>query len=252
MFSVLLIEDERPAIENLAHQLQQIDPLITISATLESVKDSIRWLSDNKTPDLIFMDVQLTDGLSFNIFKSCRINSPVVFTTAYDEYIMQAFEHNAIDYILKPIDGVKLAGAIAKYKSLQKHFVENYSSLVNYLQESDKKRKRILVKRGVEFQSVRVEDIVYFFTEHKLVFLVDKDNKKYLAEKSNLTELAEELDGHTFYRVNRKFIVNVNFIKKFRPLEKSKISVELTLPLNEEIIVSQENAGTFKRWMSEI
>ena len=174
------------------------------------------------------------------------------FTTAYDKYLTQAFEYNSIDYILKPIDQEKLKGAMKKYKSLQQHFLGNYSSLFNYLNGQDKKKTRIIVKRGVEFQAIRTEDIVYFFTEHKLVFLVDKDNRKYMAEANNLAELEEELDDNQFYRANRKYIVNANYIKRFKPLERSKISVEMTLPLDEEIVVSQENSGAFKKWISEL
>jgi len=198
------------------------------------------------------MDVQLSDGPSFNIFKSTTITCPVIFTTAYDKYLTQAFEYNSIDYILRPIDQEKLKGAMKKYKSLQQHFLGNYSSLFSYLNGQDKKKTRIIVKRGVEFQAIRTEDIVYFFTEHKLVFLVDKDNRKYMAEANNLAELEEELDNNQFYRANRKYIVNANYIKRFKPLERSKISVEMTLPLDEEIVVSQENSGAFKKWISEL
>ena len=139
-----------------------------------------------------------------------------------------------------------------KYKGLKQHFLGNYSSLFSYLNGQDKKKTRIIVKRGVEFQAIRTEDIVYFFTEHKLVFLVDKDNRKYMAEANNLAELEEELDDNQFYRANRKYIVNANYIKRFKPLERSKISVEMTLPLDEEIVVSQENSGAFKKWISEL
>jgi DNA-binding LytR/AlgR family response regulator len=122
----------------------------------------------------------------------------------------------------------------------------------DYLNNHDKKRSRILVKKGMEFQTVRVEDTGYFFTEHKLVFLVDKENRKYMAEKNNLSELEEELDRNVFYRANRKYIINANYVKRFKPLERSKISVELTLPVSEEIIISQENSASFKKWIGEI
>ena len=216
------------------------------------MKDTVQWLNENPSPDLIFMDVQLSDGPSFNIFKSTTVTCPVIFTTAYDKYLTQAFEYNSIDYILKPIDHDKLKGAMKKYKGLQQHFIGNYSTLFNQLSNQEKKKTRIIVKRGVEFQAIRTEDIVYFFTEHTLVFLVDKDNRKYMAEANNLAELEVELDNNQFYRANRKFIVNANFIKRFKPLERSKISVEMMLPLDEEIIVSQENSGAFKKWISEL
>ena len=250
--NILIIEDEKPAYEALVSELKAIEDNIKVVAAFGCIKDTVQWLNDNPNPDLIFMDVQLSDGPSFNIFKSTSITCPVIFTTAYDKYLTQAFEYNSIDYILKPIDQEKLKGAMKKYKSLQQHFLGNYSSLFNYLNGQDKKKTRIIVKRGVEFQAIRTEDIVYFFTEHKLVFLVDKDNRKYMAEANNLAELEEELDNNQFYRANRKYIVNANYIKRFKPLERSKISVEMTLPLDEEIVVSQENSGAFKKWISEL
>jgi DNA-binding LytR/AlgR family response regulator len=249
---VLIIEDEKPAIENLVEGLLVIDENFQVTGICDSVQESIQWLSQHPQPDMIFMDIQLSDGLSFNIFKSCAITCPIVFTTAYDKYLTQAFDYNSIDYLLKPINQDKLRNAIRKYKNLQSYFVNNHSALLDYLNNHDKKKSRILVKRGMEFQAVRVEDVVYFFTEHKLVFLVDKENRKYLAEKNNLSELEEELDKNLFYRANRKYIINANFVKRFKPLDRSKLSVELILPLNEEIIISQENSSSFKKWISEM
>lgn len=251
--NVLIIEDEKPAYECLLSELKAIENNLNVVASFGCVRDTVQWLSHNPSPDLIFMDVQLSDGPSFNIFKACNVTCPVIFTTAYDKYLTEAFEYNSIDYILKPIDQDKLRGAMKKYKGLQQHFLGNYSTLFSQLNNTqEKKKSRIIVKRGMEFQAIRTEDIVYFFTEHKLVFLVDKDNRKYMAEANNLAELEVELDTNMFYRANRKYIVNANFIRRFKPLERSKISVELTLPLDEEIIVSQENSSAFKKWISEI
>jgi DNA-binding LytR/AlgR family response regulator len=249
---LLIIEDEKPAYESLSEELWAIDENVQILAGCSSVDESIRWLSQNPQPDLILMDIQLSDGLSFNIFKSVNITCPVIFITAYDKYLTQAFNYNSIDYLLKPISQEKLKNAIRKYKNLQNYFVNNHSALLEFLNHHDRKKSRILVKRGMEFQTVRVEDVVYFFTEHKLVFLVDKDNRKYLAEKNNLSELEEELDRNLFYRANRKYIINANYVKRFKPLDRSKLSVELLLPINEEIIVSQENSSSFKKWISEL
>jgi DNA-binding LytR/AlgR family response regulator len=249
---VLIVEDEKPAYENMVEQLHSIDEDISVMAGCTSVDECTRWLNKNPQPDLILMDIQLSDGLSFNIFKIHRITCPVIFTTAYDKYLAQAFEYSSIDYLVKPINRDKLSNAIKKYKSLQSHFVNNHSSLYDFLNNQEKRKSRILVKRGVEFQTVRVEDIGYFFTEHKLIFLVDKDNRKYLAEKSNLSELEEELDRKIFYRANRKYIINANYVKRFKPLERSKISVELVLPVTEEIIISQENSASFKKWIGQL
>jgi len=252
---VLIVEDERPASENLVEELLAIDDNIDVVAGCNSCDETIRWLNRNPQPDLILMDIQLSDGLSFNIFKACDVTCPVIFTTAYDKYLTQAFEYSSIDYLLKPISQDKLKNAIKKYKTLRSHFVNSQehsqASLPDYLNHNDRKRSRILVRKGVEFQAVRVEDAGYFFTEHKLIFLVDKENRKYMAEKSNLSELEDELDRSIFYRANRKYIINANYIRRFKPLERSKISVELTLPVNEEIIISQENSASFKKWIGE-
>lgn len=246
---VLIVEDERPASENLIEELLAIDDNIDVVAGCNSVDETVRWLNRNPQPDLILMDIQLSDGLSFNIFKACDVTCPVIFTTAYDKYLTQAFEYSSIDYLLKPISQDKLKNAIRKYKTLQSHFVNSQTS--DFLNHQDRKRSRILVRKGVEFQAVRIEDAGYFFTEHKLIFLVDKENRKYMAEKSNLSELEEELDSSIFYRANRKYIINANYIRRFKPLERSKISVELTLPVNEEIIISQENSASFKKWIAQ-
>jgi DNA-binding LytR/AlgR family response regulator len=248
---VLIIEDEKPAFENILQELNAINENVQLAGTCTTITDSVYWLEKNPQPDLIIMDIQLSDGLSFCIFKSVNITCPVIFITAYDKYLTEAFDYNSIDYLLKPINHERLKNAIKKYKNLQQHFVNNHAALSNIINGVERKRSRVLVKRGMEFQTIRVEDIVYFFTEHKLIFLVDKDNRKYLAEKNNLAELEEELDSRFFYRANRKYIINVNFVKRFKPLEKSKISLELSLPVSEEIIISQENASSFKKWISE-
>ncbi|HEV3412179.1 MAG TPA: LytTR family DNA-binding domain-containing protein [Puia sp.] len=272
---VLIVEDEQPAFCNLAEELHVLDEKIDVVAGCSTVEETVRWLHENPHPDLILMDVQLSDGLSFSIFKTCKITCPVIFTTAYNKYLTEAFQFSSIDYLLKPISQDRLSNAIRKYKTLQAHFVgaidqnshdhpdhhnhdhnnslphDHNNSLPDFISRSDRKRSRILVRKGAEFQTVRIEDAGYFFTEHKLIFLVDKENRKYMAEKSNLSELEDELDKNLFYRANRKYIINANYIKRFKPLEKSKISVELTLPVNEEIIISQENSASFKKWIGE-
>jgi len=249
---LLIIEDEKPAVENIIEELNSMEENIKVVGICGSIAESEKWFQSNPQPDLILMDIQLSDGSSLCIFKTCTITCPVIFTTAYDKYLVEAFNYNTIDYLLKPINPGRLKTAIKKYKNIQNYFVSNHSSILEFFNNQEKKKSRILVKRGMEFQTVKVEDVAYFFTEHKLIFLVDKDNKKFLAEKSNLAELEEELDSKYFYRANRKYIINANFVKRFKPLEKSKISLELVLPVNEEIIISQENSAAFKKWISEM
>ena len=249
---VLIVEDEIPALENLKLCIADADSNIEIAGTTRSVAETIAWLKNNNTPDLILMDIQLSDGLCFYIFHEYDVRCPVIFTTAFDKYMVEAFEYNCIDYLLKPIDRDKLTNTLRKYKNLQHHFITNHSALLDYFNAPKKNKSRIVVKKGTEFLSIRLEDVAYFFTENKLVFLVDKQNKKYLCETNSLLDIEEVLDENKFFRVNRKYIVNADYITKFRSIDKSKISVEIALPVYEEIIVSQENASVFKKWISEI
>src|SRR5436305_7116253 len=219
---ILLIEDETPALENLKMCISGIDGNIEIVASAGSVADSLSWLKNNATPDLILMDIQLSDGLSFHILKEDSIKCPVIFITAYDKYMVDAFEYNCIDYLLKPIECNKLTNVLNKYKNLKNHFINNYASIFEYLQTGKKNKSRIIVKKGTEFLSLKLEDVVYFFTEHKLVFAVDKDNRKFLCETGSLADVEAIVDEKNFFRANRKFIVNANFITKFRSIDKSK------------------------------
>lgn len=249
---IFIMEDEIPALENLKTCIAGIESNIEIVGNAASVSQSLNWLRSNPAPDLILMDIQLSDGLSFHILKEDNIKCPVIFITAFDKYMIDAFDYNCIDYLLKPLDANKLAAALNKYKNLQHHFINNYSSIIDYLQSAKKNKSRIIVKKGTEFLSLKLEDVVFLFTEHKLVFAVDKDNRKFLCETNSLSDIEEILDDKIFFRANRKYIVNANYITKFKSIDKSKISIELLLSLNEEIIVSQENAAAFKKWMSEI
>lgn len=249
---VLIIEDEKPALDNLIDCIHNTDSSIEIAGCVSKVAESVRWLQSHPSPDIILMDIELSDGTAFNIFNEFSVMCPVIFTAAYNKYITQAFEYNSIDYLLKPIDLGKLSNTLRKYKNLKQHFTGNYSSLNDYLQNPRKTKSRIIVKKGTEFQTIKTEDIAYLFTEHKLVFAVDKENKKYLCEISNLGEAEEMLDKNIFFRVNSKYIVNVNYIIKFRSIDKSKISIDLTVVPAEEIIISQENAPVFKKWISEL
>ncbi|MBC7948038.1 MAG: response regulator transcription factor [Chitinophagaceae bacterium] len=249
MIKAIIIEDERPAQETLVSTLSAIADDVEVVARLSSVKESIDYLSQQPEADLIFSDVQLGDGLSFEIFNQVGIRIPVIFITGYDEFMLNAFEYNGIDYLLKPIDKESLHKALTKYRMLEKHFTNQNSitNLLSYL--GNHKKKRMLVKKGMENISLRLEDIVLFYTENKIVYVIDRYGKKYLADK-NLAELEEELDSTVFFRANRQYIININFVRGFKSYEKVKLMVDLTLPeLNHAIIVSQEMAPQFKEWM---
>ena len=246
----IIIEDEKPAAEKLKKAIAKADPSIEVVAVLNSVKDSVEWLSENDMPGLLFMDIELTDGLSFKIFEKVSISSPVIFTTAYDEYWQEAFENNSIDYLLKPINQEKLDAALNKYNKLKQHFAANIQNLLNHSQQSNGNKKRFLVKRGSDYVSIRTEDIAYFYAAHKLVCLVDSKGQKFILDQS-LSDIEKNVSTSQFYRVNRKYLVNMNSIKKIKAYPKSKLLLEIDPPVSEEIVISQENVGSFKEWMGQ-
>ncbi|MBL7737704.1 MAG: response regulator transcription factor [Chitinophagaceae bacterium] len=249
MINAIIIEDERPALENLVSTLTSIASDVEVVARLSSVRESIEFLSQQPAADLIFSDVQLGDGLSFEIFNQTGIRIPVIFITGYDEFMLNAFEYNGIDYLLKPVEKDSLGKALNKYRMLEKHFT-NHNSITNLLQYiGNHKKKRMLVKKGMENISLRLEDVVLFYTENKIVYVIDRWGKKYLADK-NLSEMETELDNNTFFRANRQYIININYVRGFKSYEKVKLMVDLTVPdLNHAIIVSQETAPQFREWM---
>jgi DNA-binding LytR/AlgR family response regulator len=252
MIQAIIIEDEQTALNNLVHLIQLTKEPVSVIATLETVEDTVNWLGSNPPPDLIFMDIYLKDGISFSIFDKIKVSSPIIFITAFDNFMVKAFEQTSIEYLLKPINEQELSKAITKYKNLQHHFLSNYGSLLEHIAAKDNSTKsRIVVRKGIEFQSLILDEVAYFFTDQKISFLVTKDGKKYLVNK-NLKELEEELDPKKFYRANRKYIININYIKAYKAWDKIKIQVDLIIPAAEEIIISQESAVDFRKWIAAL
>lgn len=249
---VIIIEDEKPAAEKLQKALLNSNHAVEVLAVLGSVKESVNWLNTHGTPELVFMDIELTDGLSFKIFEKLTLNCPVIFTTAYDEYWQEAFEHNSIDYLLKPVKPEKLEAALKKYEKLKQYFAINYHSLLNHHQPAQQGgfKKRFLVKRGADYISVKTEDIAYFHAAHKLVCMVDNKGQKFILDQS-LTDIEGQVDPAHFYRVNRKYLLNMSAIKRIKSYPKSKLLLEVEPLLAEEIIISQENVAAFKEWMGQ-
>lgn len=254
MLNAIIIEDEKPAMEALVRTLSQVTTPVNITARLSSLKESLAYLSKQPDADIIFSDVQLSDGLSFDIFSHTGVQIPVIFITGYDDYMMMAFENNGIDYLLKPVDKADLEKALLKYNKLQEHFSHTSASapvenLMKFI--SKHKKTRLLVKKGLENIALRLEDIVLIYTQNKLVYVIDSCTKKYIADKT-LSELEAELDASTFFRVNRQYIVNINYVKSFKSFEKVKLLVDITIPeINHSIIISQETAPAFRKWMHE-
>ncbi len=255
MLNAIIIEDEKPAMEVLIKMLQEISSGVNIAARLNSVKESIEFITAHPGADIIFSDVQLSDGLSFEIFRQTGVQTPVIFTTGYDKFMMMAFENNGIDYLLKPISKSDLDKALLKYRKLQTHFSQTdinipVQNLVRFI--NGRKKTRLLVKRGIENIALKLEDIILFYTENKMVYVLDRFSKKYISDNT-LTELEEELDEFTFFRANRQYIINVNYIRGFKPYEKVKLSVDFNIPeINHSITISQETAPAFRKWMCEV
>lgn len=246
----IIIEDEKPAAEKLQKALLKCTPAVEILAVLGSVRAAASWLQNNASPELIFMDIELTDGLSFQLFDQATIDCPIIFTTAYDEYWQEAFEHNSIDYLLKPVKQEKLEAALKKYEKLKQHFTFNYQRLLNGQQHDSGHKKRFLVKRGTDYISIKTNDIAYFYAAQKLVCLVDSHAQKFILDQS-LSDLEKQLDPSQFYRVNRKYLVNQQAIRRIKTYPKSKLQLEIQPTPAEEIIISQEGAAAFKAWMEQ-
>ena len=245
--NVLIIEDELLAQAKLESMLIAIDNSISIVGKVGSVKDATSWLTKFDPPDLAFVDIQLSDDHSFEIFRNVDIRCPVVFTTAYDKYILESFEFNSIDYLLKPITEEKLRRCLSKMKKLRIHFQKE--NLENLLAPSAKKLERVVVRKGTDYVTVNCEDIAYFFTEHRVVFLKDVMGKQYIVDKT-LADLESLLQPETFFRLNRKFISHVNAIEKFKS-DNGKIRIFLRPSVTEEIHISKETAPAFRKWIGK-
>jgi DNA-binding LytR/AlgR family response regulator len=244
---VLIIEDEILAQSKLESMLLSIDPSIKILAKIGSVKDALLWLRDNPSPDVAFVDIQLSDDHSFEIFKKIQIQFPVIFTTAFDKYLLESFEFNSIDYLLKPITEEKLKRSLLKLKKLEQHFVQgNLMKLIHQV-NAPHGNDRIVAKKGTEFITLTLDDIAYFFTEYKVVFVRDFNGRQLIIDK-NLGELESTMDNKKFFRINRKFIANIKSIEKFKP-DNGKIRIFLLPEMKEEIHVSKETAPDFRKWI---
>jgi two-component system LytT family response regulator len=248
--TILIIEDERPAAERLAAMVREFDASIRIAATLQSVKESVDWFSCHAAPDCILADIQLNDGLSLEIFKKHPIAAPIIFTTAYDEYLLKAFAFNSIDYLLKPVNKAKLFHSLNKYLTLRQHFGGNVSTMNDQLQRRTPITDRLVVKKGTDFIALRMEQIAYFYSEHKITFLIDIQGIRYIIDKP-LADIERSTDSAQFFRINRKYLANINAVARFRSFEKGKVLIDLLPPVNEEVVVSQENSSAFKVWIGK-
>lgn len=250
---VLIIEDEPQAAQHMERLLQRIDAEIVILTKLDSVKSALRWFSENQSPDLAFMDIQLGDGLSFDIFDKVEVKCPVIFTTAYDEYALKAFKVNSIDYLLKPIDKDELTAAIDKFKSLA-HKEEDTHRLLNQIDEvvrniSNKKFKsRFLIRIGEKLKSLTIDEILYFYSFEKASFCHAIDGRNYLLDYS-MEQLETLVDPELFFRINRKYLLKSSAILDMVNYTNSRLKLKLKGNDDSEVIVARERVQEFKNWM---
>lgn len=247
---VLIIEDEIPAAEKLDRYLKKFDQTIEIAAVLTNIEESVLWLSKNQASiQLIFMDIQLTDGLSFEIFSKVAIEKPVIFTTAFDEYAIDAFKVNGIDYLLKPIRFTDLSNSLNKIEILKKQLLgETQISQLSKHIHTAKYKERFLVKLGNHIHSIKSEDIALFQAEGRTLYLFSKEGKKFIID-FKLEDLTELLNPKLFFRVNRSFIININAIQDVMMYSNSRLSIATHITLSKEIIVSRDKVSTFKSWL---
>jgi len=248
---VIIIEDEKPSARRLQRMLNALH--VEAETMLHSVEESIEWFQNNEHPDLIFLDIQLSDGLSFEIFEAIEIKSAIIFTTAYDEYALQAFKLNSIDYLLKPIDDEELEKAVNKYKdrSFEKQSVTlNFDDIKKLLANPiDREyKKRFSIKVGQHLKLINIDDIECFYSENKGTYLYTTEGRNYLLD-TTLEQLEDELEPQTFFRINRKFVVNIHAIKDMISYTNSRLQIKLNSYNEQDVIVARERVKDFKVWL---
>lgn len=259
--NVLIVEDEDLAVRKLRKLVQEVDPTLEVAGVTASIEDTVDWLKTNASPDLIFMDIELADGQSFEIFEQVEVKSTVIFTTSYDEYALQAFKVNSIDYLLKPIQKDDLQRSLKKFRDLNVRRTEvdtsanqaiNLDKLLRELQLQQPKeyRRRFLVRLGQRLLSVEVQDIAFFFTDERFSFFKTWNNQKYLIDYT-LDELEEALDPGMFFRINRGVIVTHGTVEQIQPYFGNRLSLTLKPVFEKEAIVSREKVSDFKIWMGK-
>jgi DNA-binding LytR/AlgR family response regulator len=248
---ILIVEDEVPAQIRLKKIILEVIPQAELLESISSVESAIRWFRLNPMPDLIFMDIQLEDGNSFDIFREVKITAPVIFITAFDQYAIDAFKVNSISYLLKPVNREALLEAYDKLNHLKKSLspIPDYSEKLQSLESTVKSyKKRFAIRFGEHIKTVSTEEISYFYTENKINFLCTSDNRKYPVE-FNLDQLETLLNPEQFFRINRQFIIGIHAIAEMRAYSKARVNIKLNPPCPQETIVSVERSAAFKQWL---
>src|SRR6478736_4771025 len=257
---VLIVEDEELAVKKIRKTLGEVDADAVIMGVTDSIQGTVNWLQENPSPDLILMDIELSDGQSFEIFSRTKVSSAVVFTTSYDEYALKAFKVNSIDYLLKPIQKEDLEAALNKYRQMKQMYAEsngktelNMDALVKELQQKlqpKEYRKRFLVKHGQKLVSIEVDEITYFFSDGRLNFFKTDDNRKFVVDYT-MDELEDMLDSQRYFRISRSFYVSVRSISQIHDYFGNRLLLQLKPSVDKEAIVSREKVSDFKKWMGK-
>lgn len=254
---IVIIEDEPLAADILEKLVLKLRPGTKVMAKLESIEESVAYFQEGNTQDLIFCDIHLSDGNSFEIFQQVNIETPVIFTTAFDQYALEAFKMHSIDYLLKPVKEEELERAISKFeKSYQPKANIDMDALQKVMQQfqgagkepKEKVKSRFMVKKGQNMVVVPTDKIAYFFGKEGLVYLIDFSGEKYMCNQT-LDQLEEQLDPNDFFRANRQFILHIQAVEKIKPYFKGRLYLELQPPMEEECVVSSAKASLFKDWI---
>ncbi|MDX1628563.1 MAG: LytTR family DNA-binding domain-containing protein [Fulvivirga sp.] len=249
--NILIIEDEKRAANRLEKLVKTLNPDTEVLDKLESVQKSVSWFQQNKSPDLVFMDIQLADGLSFEIFDAVKVDAPIIFTTAYDEYALRAFKVNSIDYLLKPFDADDLKKAMSKLELLSQK--NEQINTIDQIKEAMKMltnnyKERFMVKIGEHIKTIAVSDIDYFFSWEKASYCHTRHDKTYLLDYP-LEEIEGMIDPEKFFRINRKFIISMAAIKDIISYSNSRLKIIFHQPVADEVIVSRDRVSDFKQWL---
>lgn len=250
---VLIIEDEYATAHHTKKMLEELEPGVIIAGMPDSIESAVKWFRSNPEPDLLLLDIQLADGISFEIFKEVDINCPVIFTTAYDQYAIHAFRVNSIDYLLKPLSKESLSAALKKLRKVTANLaapVIDYRKLAEALTSGPPGfLTRLVIRFGDTIKPVDIKEAAYFYTEEKIVFVRTFSNNAYPVDFT-LDELETKLDPRRWYRINRQFLVSIESIERMTAWSKSRIKISLRPPCELEVISSTERSGDFKIWLA--
>jgi DNA-binding LytR/AlgR family response regulator len=250
--NVLIIEDEPQAAKRMETLMKELEPSVIIIGKIDSIKNAVEWIPNNPPPDLILMDIQLADGISFSIFERCTVQSPVIFTTAYDEYALKAFKVNSIDYILKPVDKDELSAALTKFRSMKrsapdtKLLLDNIGQAVQML--TKRYKSRFMIKVGEHLKTIETTSLLYFYSQDKATFCYTTDNRSLILDYT-LEQLEEMVDPSIFFRVNRKYLVSATTITDIISYTNSRLKLKLKGSQDDDIIVARERVQDFKEWL---